>query len=175
MLAVNLDFDRFDIPAIFEAKPTQIKQAYRRAMGKTIRWLSTRISRELGKQFDLPQRVFQVRTKRSFDNESGSLWIGMNPIAASWLGKSRQTRKGVSVRSHRFDSAFIAKMQNGHIGVFRRKTQRPLPLETVEVKMNSGGSEEIDFNIAQYEARASKYFQHTFEHELNYIVQKAAA
>lgn len=181
MLAFNVDFDRFDIPAIFEATPAQIKQAYRRAMGKTIRWLSTRISRELGKQFDLPQRVFQVRTKRSFDNDSGHLWIGMNPIAASWLGKGRQTKKGVSVRSHRFDGAFITKMKNGHIGVFQRGDRSikngkvHYPLKTVAVKMNSGGSEEIDVSIAQYEARASDYFKKTFQHELNYIAQKAAA
>ena len=149
MLAVNLTLDGFDIPAVFEATPEQIKQAYRRAMGKTIRWLSTRINRELGKQFDLPQRVFQVRTKRNFDNEMGSIWVGMNPIAANWLGKARQTKKGVSVRSHRFDGAFIAKMKNGHIGIFRRKTNRPLPIETVTKKMSSGGSDEIDFNIGQ--------------------------
>lgn len=173
MLAVNLDFDRFDVAAIFEATPAQIKQAYRRAMGKTIRWLSTRVSRELGEQFDLPQRVFQVRTKRSFDSESGSLWIGLNPIAASWLGAARQTRKGVSVRKHRFDHAFIAKMKSGHLGVFRRKTHRPLPLEKVTVKLD--GSAEINSNLSSYEVRASFYFKRSFERELNYIIQKAAA
>lgn len=181
MLAVNLDFDRFDIPEIFAAKPAQIKQAHRRAMGKTIRWLSTRVSRELGQQFDLPQRVFQVRAKRSFDHEYASLWIGLNPIAANWLGKARQTRKGVSVRSHKFNGAFIAKMKNGHIGVFQRGERRirngkvHYPLEKVAIKVNSGGSDEIESSLADYQGRATTYFQNTFEHELKYILNRAAA
>lgn len=175
MLDFKLEFDRFDIPAIFEATPGQIKNAHRRAIGKTIRWLSSRISRELGQQFDLPQRVFQVRSKRSFDHESGSLWVGLNPIAASWLGKGRQTKTGVSVRSHRFKSAFMAKMANGHIGVFRRKTSKPLPIEAVTVKVNSGGSGEIEASLTRYEDRASEFYAKTFEHELSYILSKNKA
>ena len=81
MLDINLQLDAFNIPALFQAKPAQIKKAHRRAMGKTLRWLNTRITRELGAQFDLPQRVFQVRAKKQFDADSGSLWIGLNPIA----------------------------------------------------------------------------------------------
>jgi hypothetical protein len=181
MLAINVDFDHLDIVALFSATDQQIKLAYRRSMGKTIRWLSTRITRELGKKFDLPQRVFQVRAKRSFDNDMGSLWIGMNPIAANYLGQARQTKKGVSVRSHRFNGAFIAKMKNGHVGVFQRGARSIkngkvyYPLETVKAKMTSGTSEEIDVNIRDYEARAADYFKRTFEHELTYIIQKAAA
>jgi hypothetical protein len=181
MLSVNFDFDQLDITAVFSSTEQQLKLAYRRAMGKTIRWLSTRISRELGQKFDLPQRVFQVRAKRNIDGDVGRLWIGLNPIAATYLGKARQTKKGVSVRSHRFNGAFIAKMNSGHIGVFQRG-QRQIkggnvyyPLETVKAKMSTGTSNEIDINIRDYQSRATDYFKKTLEHELNYIMQKAAA
>jgi hypothetical protein len=175
MLAFKLELDQFDIRGIFEATTAQISTAQRRAIGKTIRWLSTRVSRELSQQFDVPQRVFQVRAKRSFDDVSGSLWVGLNPIAASWLGRARQTKLGVSVRSHRFGGAFIAKMHNGHIGIFQRSTDKALPIETVRAKLVEGTSADISAFLAGYEAQASQYYAKTFEHELNYILNKAAA
>ena len=174
MLDINLQLDAFNIPALFQAKPAQIKKAHRRAMGKTLRWLNTRITRELGAQFDLPQRVFQVRAKKQFDADSGSLWIGLNPIAAHWLGRARQTKKGVSVRKHRFAGAFIAKMSNGHIGVFKRSSSKSLPIETVRAKIAEGSSADIEEYLERYKAQALPYFQRTFEHELNYIMDKAA-
>lgn len=181
MLNINLALDRFDIPAVFKSTPQQINLAYKRAMGKTLRWLQTRISRELADKFDLPMRVFQVRAKRSFDSDSGALWIGLNPIAAKWLGKGRQTKTGVSVRSHRLHGAFLAKMPNDHIGIFQRgeKTTRNgkvyYPLKTVMVMTDSGLSSEFVASLESYERRASAYFKKTFEHELNYILSKKAA
>lgn len=181
MLDINLDLDRFDIPAVFKATNSQINLAYRRSMGKTLRWLQTRISRELADKFDLPMRVFQVRAKRSFDSESGALWIGLNPIAAKWLGKGRQTKTGVSVRSHRLNGAFLAKMPNEHIGIFQRgeRTTRNgkvyYPLKTVMVMTDSGFSYDFSASLESYEKRASVYFKKTFEHELDYLLSKQKA
>lgn len=181
MLNINLDLDRFDIPAVFKATESQINLAYRRSMGKTLKWLQTRISRELADKFDLPMRVFQVRAKRRFDSEAGALWIGLNPIAAKWLGKGRQTKKGVSVRSHRFNGAFLAKMPNDHIGIFQRgqRTTRNgkvyYPLKTVMVMNDSGMSYEFMDSLETYERRASAYFKTVFEHELGYLLKKSKA
>ncbi len=174
MLDIQLSLDVFDIPAIFAATPAQIKTAQRRAMGKTLRWLNTRITRELGSKFDLPQRVFQVRAKREFNADSGSLWVGLNPIAAQWLGKARQTKKGVSVRKHRFAGAFIARMKNGHVGVFKRSSSRALPIETVTAKVVENGSAEIEEALARYEKQAVAQYRRIFAHELQYIMDKAA-
>ena len=173
MQFMDIDFDSFDVPEFIHATDKQLKLAHRRALGRTLTWLSTRLNREIAAKYDLPQRVFKVRSKKKFDDDSGSLWIGLNPLVARYIGALRQTKKGVSVRSHRFAGAFLAKMPNGHVGVFERGERTikdgkvHYPIKKVLVALNDGSEE--DKLLKKYESESSKYYEKVFRQQLQHI------
>ncbi len=172
-LSINIDVNNLDLASQVGATSKQIKDAYNRAVMRTINFISTRVARELSQALDVPQRTLKFRMMKRIDraNNFGYLWIGLNPVDTAYLGKARQTKIGVSVRKHRLEGAFIATMPNGKIGVYKRKTEKPLPLEKVRLNiLETAGIEEI---ITRYQRQAERYFEKQFTHELNYIKSKS--
>jgi hypothetical protein len=171
MLTINLDVDNIGLVEQIDVTPQQIKQAYNRAVARTIDFISVRLAKELSLALDVPQRVLKVRMMKRTANGFGYLWIGLNPVNAEYVGVARQTKMGISVRKHKFDDAFIGRMSNGKIGVFRRKTEKPLPLENVKVDLfKEAGIEEL---FTRYQRQAESYFEKQFAHELTFIKSKA--
>lgn len=172
MLTIDLDVDRADLGAQLQATPVQIKQAYHWAVSRTLQFISTRLAKQMSVDLDVPQRTLKFRIKTRMDraNDAGYFWVGLNPVNAEYVGAARQTKMGVTVRKHQFDGAFIGRMENGKIGVFRRKTEKPLPLENVKVDLlKDAGIEEL---MARYQRQAEQYFEKQFTHQLNYVVTK---
>lgn len=119
------------------AKPAQVERAERRAVNKTLKWAGGFVARTLSHINRIPLKTLTrgggtsqgVRVRfnlaKGFEN-SGSAWIGSNPVKASYVGKLRQLKKGARAGRHFFERAFVASMSTGHVGIFKRRGQSRL-------------------------------------------------
>lgn len=97
-------------------------------------------------------------------------WLSakVQAIKASKLGKPKQLKKGVRVGSYRYDGAFVARMNSGHVGVYKRKGGSRLPIAEQVIKMPDGET------IAQRNTakRARVSFPKHFLHELKWRLSR---
>ena len=108
--------------------PKAAANAQRRAINKTLRWLSTYISRAVGKQEQIAVKAVRQRL-RSYPVESGGkargkLWLGINPLEASRSGRPRKTKAGVSVGSRRYRGAFYTKVYGNQADIWIRTASK---------------------------------------------------
>lgn len=106
-----------------QAAPKEAADAQRRAINKTLRWLRTHMSRAISRRDRIA--VTAVRQRLSAyairpGGKQGKLWLGLDPLEASRLGKVRQTATGVSVAGRRFRGAFYQKVYGGKPDVWIR-------------------------------------------------------
>lgn len=113
--------------AAIQATPKQIEVASQRALKKTIRWLSSRIAREIGQALNVPQKSFKrrlsVKAVGRGSDQVHILWLGVAPLAAELVGRPRQTKQGVSVGKHRFQGAFYKDVYGDGASVWIRKSR----------------------------------------------------
>ncbi|MFC3642292.1 hypothetical protein [Aquibium oceanicum] len=121
-----IDIDASDLAQIARAMgrlPGEIKaKVFARAMRRVSETARTRVVRRQAPRLDLSQKVIREKTTARF-NAGGhtaevvvrSGWIPLFKLGAT------QTSRGVRVRLRgSYRHAFIAKMDSGHTGVFRR-------------------------------------------------------
>ena len=97
------------------------------------------------------------------------MWLGLNAIEANRLGKTRQTRKGVTAGRFRFDGAWLMKKIAPDGPVYRRTGEGRLPYEQVKYDWSDHG--ESAFRDAA--ARAEERLLVVLRQEVNYEIQKA--
>ena len=107
--------------------PKAAANAQRRAINKTLRWLSTHIARAVGKQERIAVKAVRQRL-RSYPITGGAmrgkLWFGINPLEASRAGRPRQTKDGVSVGSRRYRGAFYKKVYGNQADIWIRTASK---------------------------------------------------
>lgn len=131
----------------FQATPKQVLKATKRAIRKTQTFAGSRAARAVAREHGIPVKALRQRrrvakskiTARSRSGVSGYIWIGTMPLRAIDVGKPRQTRTGVTVRKFRFQGAFLARMESGHLGVFKRAGAERLPIEEQHVPLPRAG------------------------------------
>ncbi|MGP5106520.1 hypothetical protein [Pseudomonas helleri] len=127
---LNIQVSAEDIKA-FTGFATQVPKAaanaQRRAINKTLRWLSTHIARAVGKQERIAVKAVRQRL-RSYPITGGAirgkLWFGINPLEASRAGRPRQTKAGVSVGSRRYQGAFFKKVYGSQADIWIRTASK---------------------------------------------------
>jgi hypothetical protein len=148
-----------------------ITAAYR-ALNKTALWLKTQSVREISSQKRIQQKLIRERLRivKANRNSLKSLVIAsLYGIKASKLGRMHQTSKGAKAGNYEFSGAFIAKMPMGHIGIYKRKTKRRLPIKELTVPLEPVASNIIK---AFVDTDAAKKFNEYFRHELKFILRK---
>ena len=107
--------------------PKTAANAQRRAINKTLGWLSTHIARAVGKQERIAVKAVRQRL-RSYPIAGGAmrgkLWFGINPLEASRTGRPRQTKAGVSVGSRRYRGAFYKKVYGNQADIWIRTASK---------------------------------------------------
>jgi hypothetical protein len=107
--------------------PKAAANAQRRAINKTLGWLSTHIARAVGKQERIAVKAVRQRL-RSYPIAGGAmrgkLWFGINPLEASRTGRPRQTKAGVSVGSRRYRGAFFKKVYGNQADIWIRTASK---------------------------------------------------
>ena len=107
------------------------RRAANRAIRKTTRFANTRASSLIAKASDVGVRNLRSgRGKRFFVRnprkagvvQEGSIWVGYNPVLASYVGAIPAWRRGLTprVRSHKFPGDFVATMPSGKRSIFTR-------------------------------------------------------
>lgn len=138
-----------------EAKPKQVDRASHTAMKRTLKWGASALVRGLSQQHDIPGKVIRGKSsnphnagKKNADrirvrnpsymeiNPKGYLWVGSKPIAAGYIGRLRQLKRGAKTRSHMFTGAFVAEMKSGHQGIFQRDGQERLGINQHYVQLH---------------------------------------
>ncbi len=107
--------------------PKAAVNAQRRAINKTMGWLSTHIARAVGKQERIAVKAVRQRL-RSYPIAGGAmrgkLWFGINPLEASRAGRARQTKAGVSVAGRRYKGAFYKKVYGNQADIWIRTASK---------------------------------------------------
>lgn len=151
----------------------KIKLATVRALNKTARWLRTDISRNTAKDLNINVSLIRnnikiQRAKRRNLEAVVGLDSRSGVINAFDLGTARQDSCGVRVGRRRFDRAFIARMNNGHTGVFRRKGKERLPINEVYLVITGKLAKQLE---KMEDGKGTRQFQKVFERELLFLTR----
>lgn len=182
--------------AAIQATPKQLEKASNRAIRKTIRWLKTRVAREISAVTKVPQKALKPRLTTSVAGRGRDrvhiLWFGTLPLAAEQVGNPRQTKRGTNVGKHRFEGAFVATIYNpeanvwvrtrrnasaGHLTLGKPRRGRPsgsvprelagrFPVQRVGIELDAMVGEVF----RRYQRRAEARFAELIDQELNYAV-----
>lgn len=164
--------------ASFAALPEQAARAERRAVNKVTKFVARGAKREVAKSMGVAQKILDDRI-RSFNYghrgiASGLVWFGLNPMAVTKqrFGSLTQTRIGAKAGRLSFPGAFVAEMKNGHVGVFRRRGKKRLPLDAERITLDTTAHRAI---LAAWAARAGERMTAVLSQELNYEVNVRGA
>lgn len=141
-----IEIDGHEIRAVADelgATERQVEAAYRRALNRTASTVRTAMRRELRTGLDLRsagvlrRRLKQMRAKGKANGASIDLWLGQNDLPpGAFKGRPRETGGGVTFRGLTHPSAFVARMPNGKLSIWRRRGDGRLPLieQTIAVQ-----------------------------------------
>lgn len=126
-IKINFARELQQASAVIQATPKQLQLAGGRAIKKTMRWLKTRIARELAASIGVSQKVLKSRIWLS---HAGSGYdavtifgFGTAPMAVDRMGNARQTKAGVSLRDKRYKGAFYRNVYGDGDKVWIRKSR----------------------------------------------------
>lgn len=147
------------------ATNAELARASRRAINKTLSWVRTHGRRAIARESGVPMKALRQRifvTPATDHTQHGSVWFGIAPIKAIYIGTAYQTRSGVTVGRHSFPGAFLARMPSGHRGVFKRVGRARLPIKeaTVSLEASRAAMEGI---AAEAPARMNTIFAHEID------------
>jgi hypothetical protein len=173
MFELNVRTAGFD-PAIqaIGATERQAKTAAVRAINKTAVWAQSKSAREISAETKVKLKLIRQRLRLIRANSSSLkafILAKLYGIQAIKLGNPKQNASGASVANHSFPGAFVAKMpKTGHVGIYKRKTSKRLPIQEQYVQIDPPASEIIRENI---ENEATEVFIKYFKHELEYATK----
>jgi len=113
--------------AQYNAAPDLLNRAARSAVKAVARKAEREIERQISSETDIPRKlwsVFRVKTAKNMPLGTGLVWLGYNPVKASYLGQLKQEDWGARARSYLFPGSFLARLWTGHLGIFRREGAR---------------------------------------------------
>lgn len=152
------------VTAQIQTTPEQVKKAGERARRKTLRWLSTRMSREISQALRVPQKGLKARwsttTAGQGDDQVAILWFGTLPLPAESLGRPRQNKRGTTVAGRRFDGAFYRAVYDGMPRVWVRKSRAEalgLQLPAMSRQKRGGNQRFMDYGGANDSSNRGRF------------------
>jgi len=142
-----------------------VRAAARRAVQKTARSTQSESSRALSKV------RARLRLYRMDDGLGQKVWLGLNAVAAAWLGDPRRVAGGAQVGKHFFKNAFpIDKYGNGF---YRRTGRARFPLELVKLDIEHTGDAVMNQAASRAEERLMRFLQQEMRYELSKLGKRA--
>ncbi|MCL2345251.1 MAG: hypothetical protein FWC58_05320 [Desulfobulbus sp.] len=152
-----------------------MQNAWRRALRKTMTWVSGQVAREVSAATRIPQKVIRDRLLMMMRNSAGGrgnaakVWLGLNALEVDRFGKARQTPTGVTVGRHQYPGAWMKKKRDDG-KVFRRIGRDRIPYERVTQDWEGEGEASFQSVLGRIKERLLTLL----EQEINYELQKAA-
>lgn len=130
MATITVAFDTKQTQRAFDRLKEKAPKAIARALNRSIASAKTVMSREISQDLGLPVAKVKdgIRVENATpDRPIARLYASRKPVRLYAFG-ARQTRSGVTAhtRGRQYPHAFIATMQSGHVGVFRRYAGVPV-------------------------------------------------
>jgi hypothetical protein len=117
-----------------KAFATAVSAAASRALNRAISTVRTDVTRKLAKELGLAQTPIRERLEiqsASPKRLEATLVVSSKPVPLIEYA-ARQTKPGVTYRGPQgrrlLRGSFIARMRSGHVGVFKRRTRKRLPI-----------------------------------------------
>ena len=162
------------------ATEAQIRTAAMRAINKTALWIQAKSARKISDEDKVKLKIIRQKLQIVKANRTKLMAFiidNLRAIMAIKLGTPRQTAAGVTVGHHKFPGAFIARMPKsgattaaGHVGVFKRKTRKRLPIQEQYIFVGTNASNIIRHYV---DNEAPAVFMRYFEHEISYVTSFA--
>ena len=138
-MTFNVTLDSAEVQRVIDGLPSLIFRAQRSAIGDTTAWAKKELQNALAIKTGIPDYVFRrFRVKTRRDQERGIVWLGLNEVKAAYVGKLSQDATGAFAGQYYFPGGFIATMNSGHTGIFKRKGTSRLPLVEQAVNLDTG-------------------------------------
>jgi hypothetical protein len=152
------------------ATEAQIRTAAMRAINKTVLWIQAKSARKISDEDRIKLKMICQKLQIVKANRTtlrAFIIDNLRAIMAIKLGTPRQTASGVTVGHHKFPGAFIARIpRTGHVGVFKRKTRKRLPIQEQYIPVGINASNIIRHYV---DDEAPAVFMRYFEHEIRYV------
>lgn len=155
MALINVGLIDEGVQRTLDALPKTIFNAQRSAIATTTTWAGKELRNRMQVKTGIPARVFRrFRVKTRRNRETGMVWIGLNAVKASYVGKLSQDTGGAWAGEYYFAGGFVGRMKNGHAGIFKRQGKSRLPIveQAVDLKPGFEVAEEVAVQ-AQIELR----------------------
>jgi|GEM_PF-2651115 hypothetical protein len=162
------------------AFPKEINTAKYRTLAKTVKWASGQQASKLAAENAMPVSIFKkgaknvkgfrVRTSKiKFNTTKAQIWAGSNSVKARYLGKAKESKRGVTVGSGRtrrfYEEAFLIQRADGRPSVvYRNKNSRKIRSITEPVQSVS---------VDEIEAAIPGELYKKMDQEMNYILNVA--
>lgn len=167
---INFARELQNASAAIQATPEQLTKAGQRAIKKTMRWVKTRIARELSQVLGVSQKAlkprFSLKTVGKGVDAATILFLGTDNLGAEKSGNARTTKHGVTVGKRKYESAFYTPVSSGNKYIFKRKTKARLPIEKQVIEVGDPAAEVFK----RFETRIPAEFSKILAQELNYVV-----
>lgn len=108
----------------YRAAPELLNRAANAAVTAVTRKAEREMENRLAKTSDIPRKpiaIWRIKRVKRLPRGTGVVWAGYNPIKSAYVGKLKQEDWGASAGSYLFPGGFVAKMQSGHVGIFKRE------------------------------------------------------
>lgn len=179
------DLDKFGQEIINDIKFKATPSAINRALSSTKTFASRLIREKVNiKNKDLDKSITIHKASRSNPQGSLTFFFGRVPLAnfapkQKIVATPKGPRKGVTVDilgSRKFvRGAFLATVGAGHIGVFRRRTEKRLPIQELTTGVLSGIVKEGTEFATKVQAFAEKSFQENMERNIEFFLNKGGS
>ena len=146
----------------FDAAPEKIRMAARRALAFAARWANSEALKQVPKVTGIRANIIAGRIRMEIMEESGRVWIGLNPIDVKKLHPV-QTADGISADGFEFPGAFMPWGIEGP--VFRRIGKERLPIKKLEVAI----SQKATVAIQQIAMQIRDKFNQEFKRQLSWL------
>lgn len=107
--------------------PKAMMAAERRAINKVLNWLKTHTARTISGEERIALKAVRQRMQVypiKGNGTKGKLWLGLNPIEASRIGRVNAGKTGVSVAGRRYTGAFYQQVYGSNRDVWIRKASK---------------------------------------------------
>ncbi|MGM0562822.1 MAG: phage tail protein [Pseudomonadota bacterium] len=154
--------------------PRVVRPASVTALNRTVKPAHTQAVRTTGKIEELPAKVVRdrVRFYKATRRKASASIVGLTlPLPVAKAGTPRQLKKkGARAGKHLVPGGFVADMEGGHVGIYKRKGKARLPIQEQYIHIGST----IRAELAGAAIGAPREFVKRFEHEAKRLAKREA-
>ena len=170
-LSINInEADLSDFSQVLASMPNACERAARRAVLRAAKKLKTQTGKEIGMvgALRIVRAVMRSRLRlyRKNDGMSQKVWLGMNAIAVSRLGKATQQRGGVQVGSQYYPKAFMIKKRGQAVYIRHGRGKWDFGYLTIDI------SDEAEAALMRAYANADQWLMDILSHEIEFEMSK---